>query len=343
MRPALRRSLVACLLTVAGVRGIARAGDDPALPTRIEPGEFDRFAGEDHDGWRVTRGAGKPLGRGKRPAALSGGGVAFEGDASTTRWTAVSKWVAVRPGASYSLTFEQRAVGLKLEPGQPGDAYTGVKLVGATPVDAPVFRVAGPSGEAFAAGEIVFRAPGAEASVMAFLSMTGRLEVRHVELRELSPAESLDVLAREMGRWYAHFDPAGPSWDKAVAGRRASFPKDGESVAFVEAAKALLAPLRDPHVWIRPSPGAALVVPFAPVVPPNGDLAVVARALAGVRRVGKVAIVGEVGADVGYLNLASLAGKGVPPDVVVDAKGPGDPTFDAGLALLREKIAARPR
>ena len=32
-----------------------------------------------------------------------------------------------------------------------------------------------------------------------------------------------------------------------------------------------------------------------------------------------------------------LEGRGVPPDVVVEHKGPGDPTFVKGLELLRAK------
>ncbi len=308
MRSSPSRSFVASFLALLCAPVAVRAGEGAKPANLVANGDFRRSQNGDVEDWTVGLGAGKPLALSSRWESLEGGGLALEGDASVGHWTLFAQTIAVRPGASFSLTFESRAVGLKLEPGQFENAYAGVRLFGPPQAPATSFRVATASSETFVAEEVVFRAPGERVDVTVFLSKTGRLEVRHVAMRELAPAESLDVLAREMGRRYAHFDPAGPAWAEAVAARRTSFPKDGAAAAFVEAAKGLLAPLRDPHVWIRSAPGAALVVPYAPKVTPNGDLAAVARALTGARRVGKVAILGEVGADVGYVNLASLEG-----------------------------------
>ena len=312
MTPSRRACLVLLpLVLLAASASSARGGDPASAPTgnRLRNGDFAAWRDGVPSDWALELGAVRGEGPLSRVVPGEGGaGLVLEGDADVRRWSLVVQRVDVRPGATYRLSFELRGVGLRRDPGQNDNAYVGARLFGPPERSAVPLRHVGPAGASFVPEEIVFRAEGERVDVVAFLSKTGRLELRRVVLEELRAEQSLEVLERHVARYYAHFDPAIPEWGALVAEHRAAFPADGGGAAFVEAARRLLAPLRDPHVWIRPAPGATLVVTHPPEVKANGDLAVVGAALAGGRRIGRAAIVGELGDDVGYLGLLSLEG-----------------------------------
>jgi carboxyl-terminal processing protease len=295
-------TILACALGLAA--GKASSAEDPPL---LRNGALDAWEGGAPVGWSVEQGAGATEGPGSVVTrAAPEGGLRLRGDAGVRRWRMVVQPVAARAGTTYRLSFEARASGLRLDRGQTENAYVGVRLGGSA--GRPAFEVASVGAETWTPGEVVFRGTGDGDRVIVFLSKTGVLEVRSVALEELSPKGSLDVLARNLGRYYAHF-PARPGldWPAAVEAHRARFPEDVGAEAFAAAAKDLLARLEDPHVWIRVG-AAPLVVAWNPPVPRNVDFAVVAKSLEGARRIGRVGLAGELPGEVGYLAVATLEG-----------------------------------
>jgi hypothetical protein len=90
----------------------------PAAPLLADPG----FAEWTQDGapvrWTLEEGA--RLGDGPASSVTRGaeGGVRLAGDGATRRWSLVKQEVSLREGSTYRLSFEARAIGVKLEPGQ---------------------------------------------------------------------------------------------------------------------------------------------------------------------------------------------------------------------------------
>jgi hypothetical protein len=316
-----RGVLVAAALALAA-GGPAAAGERALL----QDGAFAEWEAGAPSRWTLEEGARSGDGP---PSAVERaapeGGLRLRGDARTGPWRSVSQAVATRAGATYRLSFEARANGLALEKGQFQNAWVGVRLGGGA--GRPTFEVQPVGRDAWTPDEVVFRGTGAGDRVTVFLSKTGVLEVRALALEEVTARDSLDLLARQVARHYAHF-PAVPGldWAAAVEAWRARFPADGEAAAFAAAARDLLALLDDPHVWIRTGDGP-LVVPHAPAVPRNVDFAVVAKALASPRRIGNVALVGDLPDGVGYLAVTSLEGPGA--------------DFEALAAALEERLDRR--
>ncbi len=305
-----RRWFVAAVLAASGAPSV-RGGDAASPPPRVPVA--DPATDEAVDGvpvhWNVFEGAQ----RGDGPSSSvtvdrASGALVLEGDASTKRWNGASHPVTVKAGTTYRLSFELRATGLRREADQFNSAYVGVTIFGPKTRSATTTKLVEPAGEEWAPHEIVFRAQSERADVVVFLSKTGRLAFRRPVLEELRAGDSFDVMVSHMTRYYAHFDPAIADWSKLVAESGKTFASDAGPAAFSAAAKEMLAALRDPHVWMKVSADAPLIVPYAPPAVPNGDLATVRASIANGKQIGKIAGVGEIGADVGYLLVGSLQG-----------------------------------
>jgi C-terminal processing protease CtpA/Prc len=286
---------------------VASAGGVP-----LENPDFEDWVEGRPSAWHVGDGAtggGAGALRGKTSVVRKGdeGGLALEGASWTAVWKLVSQEVALKPDATYRLSFESRGTGLAREEGQFSSAYVGIARH--DPVrPQPDFRWEMVRNGPWAPGEIVLRAAGsATASIRIFLSHTGRLEARGIRLEELAPRDSFDVLARHMGRYYSYFEHKGLDWASITARYRERALAAKDDAGFVAVLKEMLAELKDLHVTIR-TPTGVPVATWSPAVPRNYDYRAVDAALSGPRWIGNTALVGDAAPGLGYLAVFTLQG-----------------------------------
>lgn len=273
----------------------------------LSNGDFGEWRDGVPAGWEVRVGAAN--GEGPESAIdRAEGGVSLRGDADTRVWRMLAQDVEAAEGDAFRLSFESRAVGLNREGTQNVNHYVGLVFVG---TDTRLFVSAGAT---WRPDEIVARAPkgttGAEAWI--FLSQTGALEVRDVSLERPAADDAYDVLVRHMDRYYSYFEHRGIDWPALAKDHRGDI-------------RALLAELRDPHVWIEGQEPL-----LAPTAERNFDYAAVAKRLSGAKQIGKIGFVGRVD-GLGVVAVGSLMG---PDEHFAELEAEIEKLFDAPGILL---------
>ncbi|MEK7466963.1 MAG: S41 family peptidase [Planctomycetota bacterium] len=256
-------------------------------------------------GWTTEKGAGAPSGKESEIVKGEDGGVQLGGDASTAVWRSVSQDVAARGGAYYRLTYEARATGLKVERGQFDNAWVG--LAAMTDEGKTATRIFDTmTSEDWTAFEILLpRAATAKLRVTAFLSKTGRMEARRFVLEEMKPADSGDVLLRQVGRYYSYFDLKKLDWPAMVKRHRGKLEGAADAEAFAIAVRDFLAELKDPHVHFF-KPDGSRVETFERTWERNYDYKWVGKQVKSPVQIGKIAFAGTTGDGFGVVAIGSL-------------------------------------
>jgi hypothetical protein len=286
---------------------VARADSPP--PNLLRNGGFSEWKDGAPVDWQVAEGSRTGDGPVSSVSKLEGGGVRLAGNATTGRWQMLVQPRPMPAGVTCRLSYQARLSDARLDPGQRENRYVGVRLgpaplAGAKP---PRFVVDGVLRDVWTTGEVVFRSDGGAVDVVAFLSTSGALEVREVFLEVVQPERSFAVLAQNMARYYSYFPQRGVNWAAHTASHQAAFAAATDEASFLGAAKALLAPLKDTHVWLRDSKGA-LIPTWVSDAPLNIDGKRLLGALPSPRMVGRVGIVAELEPQLGYLAVTSLQG-----------------------------------
>ena len=259
-------------------------------------------------GWTLGIGATQSgEGTTSRVEALDGGGLAITGDSGTVRWSYVSQQQPTRAGRHWRLSATGRGLGMTKEDGQYGSAYVGLAFkdeAGAV-ISRHVRDIRRP---AWIDETLHVEAPrGAFAvEVAIFLSMTGRLEVKRLSVREMRPEDSLLVLDETFAREYPFFAQHGIDWSELLAAYAPALDAAEDAEAFRAALQPLLLQLADPHVTLKDAAGNWLPGPPAPT--PNASPPEIMAALPGLRQVGQIALLGKTPEGFGYVLLGSLMG-----------------------------------
>ena len=300
-----------------------------AEPLPLVNADFHEWKDGLPTGWTVEVGARSGSETPSRLNAHPDGGIELAGDAATDQWRTVSQQVLVPPGsAGLRLKFAAQAQGLKKEERQFNNAY-----IGLVTFDAGGKRLSMQVRELFepllAPGQLVVKLPqsAARADVILFLSKTGSIRVKHVSLEKLAPADSFDVLADELDRYYSFFALKKINWRERMRAYQAVGQSAKTPDAFVAAVKPLLAELKDIHVAIE-SPEGMAAVPHASKVNMNFNARSVAGKLRGVKQIGRMGFVGRTEEGFGYVAIGTLAADGKTTeemlaafDSLLDAKG----------------------
>jgi hypothetical protein len=261
------------------------------LLAQLANGDFADWKEGKPASWEITVGA--THGDGPESAIENGpdGGVALSGDGSTRRWLVLSQQIATEPGAFLRLRWESRATGLRREGRQFDNCWVAIAFLGEKQLEVRTRRVLSP---AWSPDTLLARAPPGttRATVRIFLSKTGRLELRNLKLDSPAPAESYDLLVDELRRRYSYLAHKKIDLDALATKHKGDL-------------SALLAELKDRHVWIK-APNRDLAAPFSPKAEPNFDFAVVATSLKEPQQIGKVALAGRTADGFGYLAIATL-------------------------------------
>lgn len=259
-------------------------------------------------GWEVSIGAR----RGKGKASVlekTADGLSLRGDAATREWKFVGQAFEAKPGTTYRLRFEARATDLEREAGQFDNCYVGLFFLDAKdrPVAVRVHTVRHPK---WTGDELIAGMPknAVSAKVMVFLSKTGKLEARSLQLDALKPADSYDVLVEHMDRYYSFFAHRKIDWKSLTEKYRKQVEAAKSEKEFVAVAKELLSHLQDIHVWIVPREGQP-VYPHVAGVDGNYDFKYVAGQLKGVQQIGRVAFAGRTKQGFGYISIGALQGR----------------------------------
>jgi hypothetical protein len=216
----MRRPLI-LLFLLAFLQGALLAGDAPAL----RDGDVREWKDGRPVHWDIGVGATTGEGPSSRVERGEEGGVRLAGDAATRTWSLVSQRLDTTTGTSYRLSFEVRVADVRREGGQSDNAYVGVRSSGEA--GRPVVRIETPWRTAWTPAEVLFKGTSGGDEAVAFLSKSGSLEARRFVLEALAPKDSFDVLASNLGRYYAQF-AARPDvdWPRATA---RSFPPTATS------------------------------------------------------------------------------------------------------------------
>jgi len=303
------RPLAGTLLALACVAG---AGPVAGGEAGLRNGDFAAWADGAPAAWRVEVGATSGNGPASRVAPVEGGGLALGGDAATGTWRLVAQTVPVEVGGVYRLRFEARAEGLRKEQGQFGSAYVGLVTRADGRLSMPTLRAEMTFRATWAPCEALARATTTELDVAAFLSMSGRLEIRDARVEEIAPEGAFDALVAHVGRTYPFFAERGVNWPAHAAPfRTRAVAAAGDAAAFAAVLGEMLAGLKDVHVWID-RPGTPRVVPWAPKVETGFDAKATWARLTAPQQVAKVAIRGRFGGDIGYVAIGALPAPGAP-------------------------------
>ena len=276
------------------------------LQSVLANGDFEDWRDGAPVGWDVRVGATT----GEGPASIvepGEPGVRFRGEAGARVWRLLAQGVEAREGDAFRVSFDARAADLRREGTQSVNHYVALAFDGK--IHAVSVIAAGWTPE-----EIVARAPRGttRAEVRIFLSATGTLDVRDVALERLDAGDAYDVLVGHMDRYYSYFEHRRVDWGAAAEKHSGDVP-------------ALLAELRDLHVWI--DGGEA---PYAPPAERNFDYAAVAKRLTGAKQIGKIGLVGRAD-GFGVVAIGSLIGS---DDVFADLEREIEALFDAPGILL---------
>lgn len=261
------------------------------LLAQLANGDFAEWKDDRPASWDIVVGATNGTGPESAIRKCSDGGVALSGDASTHRWRCLTQRTEVTPGAFLRLSFEGRATGVVRDDGQFDNCWISLGFRGKQQL---VRQHRDIRTAAWTPGTILTRVPEGvkNALIEIFLSKTGTLEIRKLKLDSPAPAESYDLLVDELRHRYSYLAHKKLDLDALAAKHKGDLP-------------ALLAELKDPHVWIK-APNRDLVAPWAPKAEPNVDFTAVAKALKEPQQIGKVAFAGRTTDGFGYVAIGTL-------------------------------------
>ncbi len=327
---------------------------------RIENNDFALWQGNNPVGWTVGVGATNGSGPESTIARLDGsGGLVLAGDASTKVWRVVSQRILVQPGTTIRLNIEARAVGLRREGNQFDNCYVGLlyKDADGNLVGRPqVVPIANPAMRRQVLTATIPKGTR-RTEVTAFLSKTGRLEVRGISAERVDPRSSYEMFAGEISRNYSYLAHSGVDWPSLVEANRESAERaSNDPEAFAAVIRPMLERFEDLHVSIR-LPNGEVLPTYLSLYRPNGTPRGVMSRLSRVQSAGRVGFVGRTRPDgFGYLAVTSLVGSNADfagleealrsvldaPGLIVDLRinGGGDERRAAAIAgiLTRERL-----
>jgi len=274
----------------------------------IKNGSFKNWKEGLPVGWEVGIGAdnggSSPLSKVQKGAAPS---LVLSGDASTMAWRMVKQELKLTPGTTYRLSYSAKANNLKREGSQFDNCYVGIFLTEKT----GAFRVK----EVWPVTEPEFTT---KSSIMRgqkdvgklelgiFLSKSGQLTVKDFKLEALKPADSFDLLVKDMARKYSFFRLKNIDWAALSAKykERAEAAKTPDEFATVVGE--MLDELKDIHTWAEFR--GKRYSNFSSGFDANYDFNIVKSNLKSIDQIGKFGIVGMTKSGFCYVNIQTLAG-----------------------------------
>ena len=299
MRLILNCLLFFCFLTDGSVSGFQ-------TESILKNGSFERWTDGQPDDWNVDVGAGRSNGKKSKIASLDGVGVSLSGDRSTRRWQFLSQELELKAGRTYRLSFSAAAEDVRLEANQFNNCYVGVfkknrsgKIVGQD------FKTV--SSNNFQQHSLIFEGvKNTSTSVWIFLSKTGNLSVKDMQVVEVDPNASFDILVEDMAKNYSYFEHKKIDWKKLTDQYRGRAESATDKKVFVDVVLEMLGQLKDGHVWILEN-GKRLRAKTRQKRPvANYNIGYVRKQLRDERLINKYCLTGRTAEGFGYVLIDSL-------------------------------------
>jgi hypothetical protein len=279
----------------------------PAEETRIINGSFEEWAGSVPVGWTVRIGATTGGNEPKSIVGRAGGsGLMLQGSPSTRAWQSVSQSLPVRLRRCYRLSFQGYVKGIRRDAGQFDNCYVGIFIKDGTGrvLSKHIRTVSVP---AWKKDFLFFRPPDGAATgeVTIFLSKTGVLCVKNVQVESVKPEDSFQVLVDDMDRNYSFFALKRIDW-KGLSQRYRAKAEGAKGISeFIEVVADMLCRLEDMHVWIETPQGGRVSV-YSSRREGNFNYTAVVQKLHGLRRFGRLGFVGRTSEGYGVVVVTSL-------------------------------------
>jgi hypothetical protein len=173
-----------------GDKAPSDANTSPSNTNLLINGDFKLLESDRPTGWQVDvgakNGADTPL---SSVSPLPDGGIELRGDATTLAWNNLMQDVKVDAGKTYTLRYEAKSENVRREGNQYDNCYVGVMLFddNAKRLDIKMQDLSKQA--SWKKGTLRFTAPptATKASVMVFLSKSGSLQVKSLDMQEATP------------------------------------------------------------------------------------------------------------------------------------------------------------
>ncbi len=280
----------------------------------LRDGSFRHWQGDRLQHWVIeigaSRGGTKPV---SEVDAVPGPALRLRGDATTLAWRSVGQDVALTAGSAYTLTFQAVAENVRREGSQYDNCYVGVMHFDRSGRKLGLVVEDLSNVTEWTERTIRFSTPAAAAKsrVLVFLSKSGSLTVKGLELKESVPQKPFDELIGQLREHYSFTELKTIRWDQLDRqyGRRA---REAESAqAFADAVEPMLLSLEDLHVWMEMPDGSRRATYWSRF-DRNDDHRLVRSRLRGLQEfegigfTGRVELTGPVG-TIGVVVVTSLS------------------------------------
>ena len=258
-------------------------------------------------GWTVEpgifNGGNTPLSKIRKS---SEGGIEIFGNKNTLAWNLVGQPVDLKKDKVYLLTFEAKTKKLKREVNQHDNCHIGFWFQNSS--DKTVGNnIEFIDSDKYAEFKIYAKLPdGADkAQIYLTLSKTGSLFVKNMRLKELTGAESFDVLIDSMKAKYSYIEHKKIDFEKLATKYRKKANAVDDNDEFTEVIADMLAELKDGHTWIMRK-GNRYSKNARPPHKRNFNFEFVNKELKESTSVGNFARIGKTKDGFGYIRINSL-------------------------------------
>ena len=290
-----------CSLTCAGWTQQYKAN-----PSLIQNTDFQWEDGVLKD-WTVERGAGS----GKIKSIIrktSDGALQFVGRQNVQVWDVVSQNFETSAGDFLRFSYTAKATGVQQQRGQFRNCYAGIWFSNSDGQNLgnTFFPI---TDEEFTSHERVVQVPATAtiASVTMFLSMTGDLQFKTIDVQKLETDDSFDVLVSQLNRYYSYFEYKQIDWPGLAEKYRTEATEASDRREFENVVSKMLGEFRDGHVWIVKN--GTRVPTWRPERPAlNFDFGIVGKQLKDVKRFGPIGLVAATNNDLTYVRVTGLQG-----------------------------------
>jgi C-terminal processing protease CtpA/Prc len=275
----------------------------------IKNGDFAEWTDGKPTDWKISVGA--TSNNGKSPASViekgDGPSLQLSGNKKTEVWNFVGQMVPLEKNKTYMFAATARAENVRREGRQFDNCYVGIFLQRSDGRRMGQ-KIANISTGKYHQHVLSFKTWGdvSLGQVAIFLSKSGQLNVKDVILKEVTLADSFDLLVADMDRNYSFFVHRNINWTGISDQYRERAQAANTPDEFVSVISEMLAELNDIHVWIVNN-GKKIDVAKSSFIP-NYDFSLVDNDLKSKKQIGNFGLVGLTSDGFGYVRITSLAG-----------------------------------
>lgn len=284
---------------------VAQSNSDSILANS----DFSRWQDEKPAGWTIGVGATNGSGAKSRVSKGEDSSLELGGNAKTKVWQYVSQEFQPQKDVPYLLKIVAKTTDVKREGSQFDNCHLNYSFKNKSnqKIQQKFFLL---DSNEYEEVLIPFK-PLPETTTVeigVFLSKSGQLNIKSIELQTVNLQNSFDALIADMDRNYSYFEHKNIDWKTLTEKYRPEAEKATSSNELKKTILAMLGEIDDGHIWINQGKqkfqkgGNAVAKTFVP----NFDFAVIDEKLVDASNVGSFARIGKTADGFGYVRVTSL-------------------------------------